>query len=99
MFISNQEIVSYPQAKSPRRLSSPKLSLEHNIYSGKMKWKAPNSAFNGVLLSGVFPSSASCTKLYSPLIRATTWVLSSIGRTLNGAVLVYSKLSPGFKTG
>lgn len=28
------------------------------FYSGKMKWKAPNSAFSGVLDKGVVPSSA-----------------------------------------
>jgi hypothetical protein len=86
-------------------VSNLQLLTDHQLYlltshhSGKMKWKGPSSAFIGVLLNGLLPSSANCTKLYSPLIRATTLVLSSIGRTLNGAVLVYSKLSPGFRTG
>lgn len=48
---------------------------------------------------GDTPSSARTKKPISPRILATTGVLSSMGLTLNGAVLVYSKLSPGFKMG
>merc|ERR1719232_2554152 len=79
--------------------SSTQLSAIPSSHSGRTKWNDPSSAFSGVLLSGVFPSAASLTKLYSPLILATTLVLSSIGRTLRGAVDVYSKLSPGLSTG
>merc|ERR1719232_2469539 len=59
--------------------SSTQLSAIPSSHSGRTKWNDPSSAFSGVLLSGVFPSAASLTKLYSPLILATTLVLSSIG--------------------
>jgi hypothetical protein len=67
--------------------------------SGRMKWNTPIFACKGVELRGVEPSSPNKTKLYSPSILATTAVFSEMGLTLKGAVLVYSKLSPGLRIG
>lgn len=75
-------------------------SLYYDVLrAGRMKWNKPSLACSGFELKGVVPSSPRMTKLYSPDIRARTGVLSNIGLTFSGAVLVYSKDSPGLRMG